>query len=88
MPALSLLNTPQIVKTTKLTQHGNFRETLSALLALCEGIHWSPVDSPHNGPVMRNLEAFVNGMNMLLYKQEQVIVQQSGCWRFETYGAQ
>ena len=24
-------------------------ETFSALLALCEGIHWSPVDSPHKG---------------------------------------
>ena len=30
-------------------------ETFSALLALCEGNHRSPVDSPHKGPWLRSL---------------------------------
>ena len=36
-------------------------ETLSALLALCEGIHWSHLDFPHKGPVVWSK---VHGANM------------------------
>ena len=31
----------------KITTWRHQMKTFSALLALCEGIHWSPVDSPH-----------------------------------------
>ena len=31
-------------------------KTLSTLLALCEGIHQSPVDSLHEGPVMQTFD--------------------------------
>ena len=33
-------------------------ETLSVLLAFVRGIHRWPVDSPHNGPVARNVSCF------------------------------
>ena len=42
--------------TTKLCIEALIRETTntpSALLALCERMHRSPVDSPHKGPVIR-----------------------------------
>ena len=34
------------------------KETFSALLALCKGIDWSPVNSPHEGSAMRNFGVF------------------------------
>ena len=33
----------------------HLKKLSSALLALCEGIHWLPVDSPHKGPVMQKV---------------------------------
>ena len=33
-------------------------ERLSASPALCEGILWSPVDSPHIVPVMQSFDVF------------------------------
>ena len=33
-------------------------ETFSALLAICAGIHRSPVNSPHKGPVTRSFDVF------------------------------
>ena len=34
------------------------------------GMHWSPVDSPHKGPVVQNFDAFfAAGLNKLLNKQ-------------------
>ena len=51
---------------------------LSALPALCEENHWSPVDSPHKGPVILNFDVFdCVPMNKLLNKQ-------STCRWFET----
>ena len=35
------------------------RETTFIFLAFCEGIHWSPVDSPHKGPVVWNLKFYL-----------------------------
>ena len=44
-------------------------ETLSALLVLCEGNHGSPMESPHRGQVIRNLDVFfVVSFNKLLNK--------------------
>ena len=34
-------------------------ETLSAFLILCDGIHRSPVDSRHNGPIIWNFDVFL-----------------------------
>ena len=61
------------------------KEMTSTLLALCEGMQWSPVDSPYKGPVMRSLHiSFVATLNKLLNKP-------SNCQWFETpwqsYGA-
>ena len=36
----------------------NDMKTYSALLALCEVIHWLPLDSPHKGPVMWSFDVF------------------------------
>ena len=40
----------------------------SALLTLCEGIQWKPVDFPHRGPVMRNPDVFFDRVDQLLSK--------------------
>ena len=45
-------------------------ETLSALLALCEGNHRYPMDSPHNGLETQSFDIFfVVSLNKLLNKQ-------------------
>ena len=45
-------------------------KTLSALLSLCAGNHWSAVDSPHKRRVMWTFGvASVSSLNKLLYKQ-------------------
>ena len=47
-------------------------ETLSTLPVLCEGIHGSPVNSPHTGPVMRSLQiSFVINLNKWTNKQSR-----------------
>ena len=47
---------PLIYVNINKTMHACMRrhnmETLSALLAICEGIHWSPMDSHHEGPTI------------------------------------
>ena len=53
-------------------------EPLPALLATCEGIHLSPVDSPHEGPVMWTFDIFYY---VRLNKQWD---KQSNGWWFET----
>ena len=50
------------------TNHDDM-ETLSAFLALCEGNHRSPVDSPRHGPVTSSFNVvFVFSLNKLLNK--------------------
>ena len=46
--------------------------TLSALLALYEGILRSPVDYPHKGRVMGIFLVFIISLNMLLNEQSNV----------------
>ena len=55
-------------------------ETFSALLAICAGIHRSPVNSPHKKarPVTRSFDVF---FYLLLNKR---LSKQSRGWRFET----
>ena len=50
-----------------LSKHARWRHdwvAISALLVLCEGIHWSPVGSPHRGPVMHS---FIQDNQIHLY---------------------
>ena len=45
-------------------------EMLFTLLAFCEGIKWSLVDSAHKGPVMQSFDVFfIVSLNKLLNKQ-------------------
>ena len=71
--------------TSKTTQQGKYllhsypwwhhvMETLSKLLALCEGIHQSLVDSPHKGPIIWSLK-----FSLLLAK---TLHKQSSCQWF------
>ena len=51
---------------------------ISALLALCEGNHWSPMDSPQKRPVTRSFDVF---FDLSLKRQ---LSKQSRRWSFET----
>ena len=60
-------------------------ETFSALLAFCEGNHRSPVDSLHNGPVMRNFDvSFDVSLRKRLNKQLPLLLALCGMseWNF------
>ena len=50
------------------------KETLSALLALCEGNPMSPIDSPRKGPIKLGFGiSFAVRLNKLLKKTSQIV---------------
>ena len=50
-------------------------EAFSALLALCVGIHWSPVNSPHKVPVMRSFDVFYLRLNKRLSNRDAGVLR-------------
>ena len=60
---------PGTMATEMSTMMTGYGATLSALLALCEGNHQSPVDSPRNGPVTRAYVFIEARLIKLLNKQ-------------------
>ena len=63
-----------------ITKWGHDIQQLPALMVLCEGIHWSPGDSPHKWPLSGSFDVFfVISLSQLLNKQQSWLFKLPWC---------